>query len=51
MLGQLSARTVPGGDGDGAGTNGFAAGDVARGISDDIDLSGREFDAMSLARA
>src|SRR5438477_9511215 len=46
MFSQFLAAPGAGGDGNGAGAKGFAAGDVARRIADDVDLGGGKLAAM-----
>ncbi len=50
MLGQLLAREAPGGDGNGARADRFAARDIVRRVADDVDLRGREIDRVPLPR-
>lgn len=49
MLCQIGPRPAAGGDGDGARTESFAAGNIARCIADDIDLRRIELVAMFFA--
>src|SRR5213594_1416426 len=46
VFGKVAAAPPTGGDGNGAGAERFAAGNVARRVADDVDLGGGKFAAM-----